>query len=206
MLSEGTGAHYENEIAFPKHLVNLPVLHCQALLGQGLQTGDQAGQPVTLLKWIVLDIVISVKETPKFVFSAMKKVIQVCLHQRLVDLGLIEVGGNCRAIQHCVAAWTWLGGGFLQVVPMFDDLPTFKPEDIETDFRAEEIVISMSENEIAVFLKHPHRIRSVVDPFGSDWEKGHDASQAVAHGQVVLDILIGVDVGEGFAVTASRCS
>lgn len=127
----------------------------------------------------------------------MEKIVHVCLHQRLIDLSLIEIDGHGRAIDHCVIAWTRLGGGLLQVVPMLDDLPCFKAEDIESDFRAKKIVISMSKNEIAV-LKHAHCIdlgRSLWKRF----EKGRDPSQAVAHGQVVLDVLFGVDIGESLA-------
>jgi hypothetical protein len=53
-------AHNKDEITFPEHFVNALVLHRLALLGKGLQPGDQAGQVISDPR-VVLDIVIAVK-------------------------------------------------------------------------------------------------------------------------------------------------
>src|SRR5467141_310056 len=98
-----------------------------------------------------------------------------------------------------MAAGTRLGGGLLQVVPMLDDLSVFETENVEAHLRAEEIVFGMGKHEIAV-LVNPHRI----DPGRSlrkRLEESLDPSQAIAYGQVVLNVFVGVDVGERLAVT-----
>jgi hypothetical protein len=89
--SERALAHDENEIAFPKHFVNSFVLHCQPLLGQGLQPRDQASKPVGDLR-VVLDVIVTVKVARKLVPAAIQKVIHIGLHQGFIELGLVEVG------------------------------------------------------------------------------------------------------------------
>ena len=43
-----------------------------------------------------------------------------------------------------------MGGGFLQVVPRLDDQAFLKAEDVEPDFRAEEVVFRVRKDEGAV--------------------------------------------------------
>src|SRR5882724_4453515 len=92
-----------------------------------------------------------------------------------------------------------LGGGFLQVVPMLDDLSVFETENVEAHLRAEEVVFGMGKHEIAV-MKNPHRI----DPgcsLGQGLQDSADPSQAGAYSQVVLNVLVVIDIGERLAVT-----
>src|ERR1700730_1802655 len=162
-ISEAPLGHNKYEIAFPQHLVNAIVLHGLPLASQRFQSREQARQVIRDER-VVLDVVVALEVARKFVLTTMEKVIHVGLHQHLVGLGLVEIRYCRRPINHRVATWTGLESGFLQIVPMFDNFPVFEAKDIETDLRAEEVVVGMENYEIAI-LKHTHRIDLSCSPW-----------------------------------------
>jgi len=82
--------------------VNPVVLHLQTLLGQGLQPGKQAGEVIGNQR-VVLDVVVAVEVSRKFLPAAMEK--SSCRSVSApVGLRLVQVGRDRRAIQHGMAA------------------------------------------------------------------------------------------------------
>ena len=63
------------------------------------------------------------------------------------DRQLRQIG----AVDHRVSAGAGFGRGLLHIVPMLDDQTIFEAKDVETDAWPEEVVLSVSEDIIAVF-------------------------------------------------------
>ena len=77
-------------------------------------------------------------------------------HKRLVVQGPVEVDRFRRPVDHRPAAGIWRRR-LLQVVPVLDDPAVLEAEDIEADPRAEEVVVGVREDKVAVF-EHADRI------------------------------------------------
>jgi TetR/AcrR family transcriptional regulator, copper-responsive repressor len=198
-IAEAPLAHNKDEITFPEHFVNALVLHHLALLGKGLQPGDQAGQVISDPR-VVLDIVIAVKVARKFIPAALQEVIHVGLHQGLVGLSLVQVRRRRRPVRHHMAAGIQLGGGILQVVPMLDHFSVFKAEDVKTHPVTDgKGVLGMGKHKVAI-LENAHDIH-LGRPFRPGFHSCDESFHTIANGQVVLDVPAGVDVGEWLFVT-----
>jgi hypothetical protein len=200
-LSKGAFTHHEHEITFPQHSVKSFVLHRHTLPGQGLQPCDQAGEPVGN-KCVVLDVIVVVKIAWKFVPAAIQQVIHVGLHQGLIELSLVEIGRDGRAIRHRVAARTRLGGGLLQVVPVLHDLSFFKSENIEAYPGTADVVFRVGKDKIAV-SENTNGI-DLGSALGKRFQPFAKSRQAIRDAQVVLNIFIGIDGREWAAVTRLR--
>jgi hypothetical protein len=153
---EGSLRNDEYEISFAKYFVNIVVNDSLPLRGESVQSCEEAwngiGNP-----GIVLDILRSVEVGGKGFSPAAKEVVHVTLHQGLVCLGLVKLRGDCGAIDHAMPAGAGLGGGLLQVVPVLDDQALFKAKDVEADLRAEEIVLRVGKDKVAI-LKDADRV------------------------------------------------
>jgi hypothetical protein len=175
----------EYEITFPKHSVSSFVLHRQTLLVQGLQPCDQAGEPVGNT-CVVLDVIVVVKMAWKFVRSAIQQVIHVGLHQGLIELSLVEIGRNGRAIRHRVAARTRLGGGLLEVVPVLHDLSFLKSENIEAYPGIADVLLRVGKDKAAI-LENTNGI-DLGSALGKRFQPLAKSRQAVCDARVVLNI------------------
>lgn len=81
---------------------------------------------------------------------------------------------------------------------MIDDLAILESEDIEAHLGAEDVVVGMREDQITV-LEDPHRI-DLRRTLGKLLQERDKPGQAVDDPQVVLNVLFGVDIGDGFRV------
>ena len=119
--------------------------------------------------------------------TACEKVLHVALHERLICIGLVQIGGDRGTVDHRVPAGAGFGRGLLQIIPMLDDQAIFEAEDVESDAWSEEVVLRVSEDIVAIF-KDADRIDGRIGRHVLD--EGGDTCRTGSHLQVVLDILI----------------
>src|SRR5258708_15557428 len=126
-------------------------------------------------------------------------VIHVGLHQGLIELSLVEIGRNGRAIRHRVAARTRLGGGLLEVVPVLHDLSFFKSENIEAYPGTADVVFRVGKDKDAILENTNGN-----DLCSAPWNRFQPLAksrQAICHAQALFNIFIGIDGREWAAVT-----
>ncbi len=197
LVAEGALGDDEDEVAFAEDLVDALVADCFASLGEILQAVDEAGEMVGD-PGIVLDVVDAVKIVGEFISAAGEEVVHIALHESFVGLGFVEVGGCGGAVDHGVAAWAGSAWSLLEVVPVLDGLAVFEAEDVEADLGAEEVVLGVEEDEIAILED-----ANGVDPggaFGESLKDGGEAGQTIGYGEVVLRVAVGVDVSGRLSV------
>jgi hypothetical protein len=201
VLPKGAFTHHEHEITFPEHSVNSFVLHCQALLGQGPQPCHQAGEPVGN-KCVVLEVIVAVKIAPKSIPVPIQKFIHVGLHQGLIELSLVEVRRDSRAIRHSVAARTRLGGVCCRLSQCSTIFPSSNRKISKPILGTAEVVLRVGEDKIPI-LENTNCI-----DFGSALGKRFQAlaksRQAICDAQVGLNIFVGIDGREWAAGSRRR--
>jgi hypothetical protein len=111
-----------------------------------------------------------------------------CVYTIVLDLVLVFHFG--RPVGHGMLARVRRFGRLLQVVPVLNDFSVLEAEHVETDLRTEEIVFGVREDEIAV-LENAHRFR-LGGAFWKKFEHGDESLDAVAHGEVVLNVFLRV--------------
>jgi hypothetical protein len=87
-----------------------------------------------------------------------------------------------------------LRGGLLQIVPVLNDPALFEAKNVEADLRAEEIILCVGEDKVAI-LKDADRVD--LRSRGQTLCKGSNAGRALAHVKVVLNVLGWIDMGKG---------
>src|SRR5208282_4038459 len=182
----------QDEITFTKYQMHALVDDRLPLDGKSLQSRNQArdgvGDP-----GIVLNVFDSVEVAGKGLATACEKVVHVALHEGLIRISLVQIGGNCRSVDHGVSAGAAFRCGFLQVVPVLDDQAVFEAKDVEANFWSEEVVLRVSEDIVPIF-KDADRIDGRIG--GHVLDEGGDTCRTGSHLQVVLDILVGIDICE----------
>ena len=114
----------------------------------------------------------------------------------------MNVRGCGWTVNHAVPAGAGLGSGHLQVVPMFDDQAALKAKDIKADLGAEEVVFRVRKDKVAV-LKDTDGVYLRI--WWQTLRKGGNACGARPDAEVVLDVLIGIDVGKGLGIAGLKC-
>src|SRR5258708_28882074 len=99
----------------------------------------------------MLNVLGSVEVPREGLPTPCEKVLHIALHERLICIGLVQIGGDRGTVDHRVPAGARSGRGLLQIVPMLDDQTIFESKDIEANAWPEEVVLRMSEDIIAVF-------------------------------------------------------
>ncbi|MFY0573855.1 hypothetical protein ACN28S_05315 [Cystobacter fuscus] len=144
----------------------------------------------------MLEVAVSVEVARELLHPAVDEdVVHEARHELLVGLGLVEVVGPGGAVEHRVAARVGAGWLLLEVVPVLHDLPVLEAEDVETNLGSEEVVVGVGEDEIAV-LEHPRGVHPG-RVLGECPQERAEAGEAVRGPQVVLDIFVRVDDGDG---------
>src|SRR3984893_7429470 len=160
--------------------------------GKSLQTSDQTGDSIGD-PWIVLNVFGTVEVAGKGLATACEKVLHIALHERLICIGLVQIGGDRGTVDHRVPAGARFGRGLLQIIPMLDDQGIFVAEDVKSDAWSEEVVLRVSEDIVPIF-KDAYRIDGRIGRHILD--EGGDTGRTGSYLQVVLDILIGIDICE----------
>src|SRR5271168_982116 len=182
----------EDEVTFAKYLVHAFVYDRLTFGGKSLQTRNQPRDCIGDPR-VVLDVLGSVEVPREGLPTACEKVIHVALHERLICIGLVQIGGDRGTVDHRVSARAGFGRGLLQIIPMLDDQAIFEPEDVESDAWSEEVVLRVSDDIIAIF-KDADRIDGRIGRHVLD--EGGDTCRARPDLQVVLDVFIRIDIRE----------
>src|SRR5271155_3739349 len=182
----------EDEVTLAKYLVHAFVYDRLTFGGKSLQARKQPrdciGHP-----GVVLNVLGSVEVPREGLPTPCEKVLHIALHERIIGLRLIQIGGDCGTVDHRVSARAGFGRRLLQIIPMLDDQAIFEPEDVESDAWSEEVVLRVSEDIIAIF-KDADRIDGRIGRHVLD--EGGDACRARPDLQVVLDVFIRIDICE----------
>ena len=153
LAAKAAFADDQHEVALPQHPMNPVVLHGDALSSNRLQRRTQARQSIPYLG-VVLDVVVTIEVASQLLHPPVDEiVVNKLAHQGLVLLGLAQVSHIGWPINQGLAAWV-RARYFLQVVPTLDNLPVLEAEDIEANLWAEEVVIGMGEDIVAVLNTH----------------------------------------------------
>src|ERR1700674_986774 len=201
-IAEGPLAHYEHEIAFPEHFVSLVVLHRRAPCSQGLQTGDQASESIGD-PGVVLDVGVAVEVARESIPAALEKVVHVGPHQRLVGFSLVEVRRGRRAVCHGMTARARLGGCFLQIVPMLDDLPS-------SNGKISKAILEFPEklNSVWVNTSSPssnsRTVLALTEPLSLDFKRASSAARPAPKFRLCCMYLSGLIYESGFGSPVSK--
>src|SRR5580692_7691625 len=141
----------------------------------------------------MLNVLGSVEVRREGLPTACEKVLHIALHERLICIGLVQIGGDRGTVDHRVPAGATFGRGLLQIIPMLDDQTLFEAKDVEADAWPEEVVLRVSEDVVPIF-KDADRVDGRIGRHVFD-ESG-DTCRTGSHLQVVLDVLIGIDICE----------
>src|SRR3984885_8486652 len=141
----------------------------------------------------MLNVCDSVEVAWKGLPTACEKVLHIALHERLICIGLVRIGGDRGTVDHRVPTGARFSRGLLQIIPMLDDQGIFVAEDVKSDAWSEEVVLRVSEDIVPIF-KDADRIDGRIGRHVFD--EGGDTCRTGSHLQVVLDILSGIDICE----------
>src|SRR5208283_4847126 len=142
---------------------------------------------------VVLNVLGSIEVAWEGLPTACEQVLHIALHERLISIGLVQIGGDRGTVDHRVPAGARFGRGLLQIIPMLDDQGIFVAEDVKSDAWSEEVVLRVSEDIVPIF-KDADRVDGRIGRHVLD--EGGDACRARPDLQVVLDIFIGIDICE----------
>lgn len=195
--AQGAFAYGEDEIAFAKHLVESIVLHLNALLRHGRKRCTKAVQAIGNAG-VVLDVVVAVEVGGELLrMLAHQDILHEILGQSLVLGSLVDVLDFGGAVQHGVTGRVGRLRRLLQVVPVLHDFTVFEAENIEADLGAEEVVVGVGDDVVAI-LEHAYGVhlggfREVLERTEGSAKPG----KSVCNAQVVLGVVVRVDVSDG---------
>ena len=151
-----TLTHHQDKIAFPDHPVDDVIFHYDPLLCHDFQRCTQSRKTVINVR-VMLNILITIEIGGElFGMQPDQDILHKILDQVFVFTGFMLIRYLRLPIKHGMTtriAWS----NFLQIVPMFNDLPVFELEDIKPGFWPEEIIFRVGSNQVTIF-DHPNGI------------------------------------------------
>lgn len=179
-------AHRENKVALAQDRVDAIVLYDQPSFRLRFQGCSEARKAISGQR-AVLDIPVTVEVAVKIRYDSFDvHVLYKLSDESLVFLCPSHVAGLYRTIYHGVSAG--IGSGFLlKVIPMLYDPFILEPEDVESDLWAEEIVVTVSENILAILERADgiHMSRALRKRL----EELAQTRETILYSKIMLDVL-----------------
>ncbi len=141
-------AHAENEIAFSENLVKRVITDCEIVAGRGREGGPKGRDPIGDIR-IVLDQAIVCKMFKPVELPADQHLFNEGPDERPVRLGPVKIGNLDFTIQHCAARGIG-SSARLNIIPMFNRLAVFEPEDFECHSEAGKIILIVGKRVVPV--------------------------------------------------------